>query len=173
MRVYVATTNAGKLREMEQLFAGAPFALASFEGYDDPVEGDVSYADNAALKARSLHAQSSRAKKPLIRVGARGEGKWREVPWDEAFDYAAGKLSAIKEKYVLARSSSGSGEGSEIPTPEDSLGGSRDSRSTLSAAGRGFCDPVGVAEGGEAVKPRPISEMSKTERDAPASRDVQ
>jgi thiosulfate reductase/polysulfide reductase chain A len=41
----------------------------------------------------------SRLKKPLIRAGARGEGKWREATWDEAFDYAAGKLSSIKQKY--------------------------------------------------------------------------
>ena len=57
MRVYVATTNAGKLREMEALFAGVPLSLATFEGYESPLEGDVSYADNAALKARALRAQ--------------------------------------------------------------------------------------------------------------------
>ncbi|HZO94692.1 MAG TPA: non-canonical purine NTP pyrophosphatase [Candidatus Baltobacteraceae bacterium] len=57
MLVYVATTNAGKLAEMEALFAGAPLRLATFEGYRSPLEGDVSYADNAALKARALRAQ--------------------------------------------------------------------------------------------------------------------
>ena|SRR5947209_6959894 len=57
MTVYVATKNAGKLRELEALFAGVGFALATFDGYADPVEGDTSYADNAALKARALHAQ--------------------------------------------------------------------------------------------------------------------
>jgi XTP/dITP diphosphohydrolase len=62
--VYAATRNAGKLRELEGLFAGAPFALATFAGYEDPVEGDVSYADNAALKARALHAQLQRAGTP-------------------------------------------------------------------------------------------------------------
>src|SRR6266567_2698222 len=41
----------------------------------------------------------NRLKQPLIRAGARGEGKWRTVSWDEAFDYTAQKLSAIKEKY--------------------------------------------------------------------------
>src|SRR5215472_2928041 len=41
----------------------------------------------------------NRLKQPLIRAGARGEGKWREVSWDEAFDYAAQKLTAVKEKY--------------------------------------------------------------------------
>src|SRR5919108_288696 len=41
----------------------------------------------------------ARLKKPLIRAGARGEGKWREVSWDEAFDHTAKNLSAIKDKY--------------------------------------------------------------------------
>jgi XTP/dITP diphosphohydrolase len=64
VRVYVATKNAGKLREMEALFAGTPFALETFAGYQDPAEGDTSYADNAALKARALHAQLARAGAP-------------------------------------------------------------------------------------------------------------
>jgi len=61
MIVYVATKNAGKLRELESLCAAAPFELTTFEGYEDPLEGDVSYADNAALKAHALRAQLLRA----------------------------------------------------------------------------------------------------------------
>ena len=61
MKLYVATKNAGKLREMESLLAGGAFELATYDGYEPPIEGDVSYADNAALKARSLHAQLARA----------------------------------------------------------------------------------------------------------------
>ena len=61
MTVYVATKNAGKLRELEALFAGAPFELKTFDAYADPVEGDASYADNAALKARALDAQLRQA----------------------------------------------------------------------------------------------------------------
>jgi XTP/dITP diphosphohydrolase len=64
VRVYVATTNFGKLREMEALFADAPLTLASYGDYEDPIEGDTSYADNAALKARALHAQLQRAGRP-------------------------------------------------------------------------------------------------------------
>ncbi len=64
MRVYAATKNAGKLRELEQLFAGSPFAIAVYGEYEDPVEGETSYADNAALKARALHAQLRRANRP-------------------------------------------------------------------------------------------------------------
>lgn len=41
----------------------------------------------------------NRLRQPLIRTGARGAGQWREASWDEAFDYTAQKLSAVKEKY--------------------------------------------------------------------------
>ena len=40
-----------------------------------------------------------RLKQPLIRVGARGEGKWRTATWDEAWDYTAKKLAEIKAKH--------------------------------------------------------------------------
>jgi XTP/dITP diphosphohydrolase len=64
MRVYVATGNFGKLREMERLFANTDFQVATFAEYVSPLEGDTSYADNAALKARALHAQLVRAGRP-------------------------------------------------------------------------------------------------------------
>lgn len=40
-----------------------------------------------------------RPQNPLIREGARGEGKWRSVSWDEAFDYVAERLLKIKNEY--------------------------------------------------------------------------
>ena len=36
---------------------------------------------------------------PLIRVGARGEGKFRKASWDEALDLVARKMLDIKQKY--------------------------------------------------------------------------
>lgn len=41
----------------------------------------------------------ARIKRPLIRAGARGEGKWRPASWDEAFDFAASRLAGVKAKY--------------------------------------------------------------------------
>src|SRR5215472_1470320 len=41
----------------------------------------------------------ARLKRPLIRAGERGEGKWKPATWDEAWDFAAQRLSAVKEKY--------------------------------------------------------------------------
>ena len=40
-----------------------------------------------------------RIQKPMIRAGERGEGKWREVSWDEAYAFIAEKMGAIKTKY--------------------------------------------------------------------------
>ena len=34
---------------------------------------------------------------PLKRVGARGEGKWKRVSWDEALDEVAGRLRGVQE----------------------------------------------------------------------------
>lgn len=40
-----------------------------------------------------------RLKQPLIRVGKRGEGKFRAVSWDEALDHVSDKLAGIMQKY--------------------------------------------------------------------------
>ncbi|MFP7754202.1 molybdopterin-dependent oxidoreductase [Thermodesulfobacteriota bacterium B35] len=47
----------------------------------------------------ALRDDTERPQGPLIREGARGEGKWRQVSWNEALDHVAGKLGEIKEKY--------------------------------------------------------------------------
>jgi len=47
----------------------------------------------------ALSADSERPQFPMIREGARGEGKWRRVSWDEAISHVAEKLSAIQEKH--------------------------------------------------------------------------
>lgn len=41
----------------------------------------------------------NRNKYPLIRVGERGENKWRRISWDEAIDTIAKKLMEIREQY--------------------------------------------------------------------------
>jgi thiosulfate reductase/polysulfide reductase chain A len=40
-----------------------------------------------------------RLKHPLIRVGARGSGQWRQASWDEALDLTARRLRDIRERY--------------------------------------------------------------------------
>ncbi|MGI9862244.1 molybdopterin-dependent oxidoreductase [Moorella naiadis] len=40
-----------------------------------------------------------RIKKPLIRTGDRGKGDFKEVSWEEALDYTAGRLKEIAARY--------------------------------------------------------------------------
>jgi thiosulfate reductase/polysulfide reductase chain A len=42
----------------------------------------------------------NRLKYPLLRKGARGEGKWQRLSWDQALDLAAEKLQSIGERYT-------------------------------------------------------------------------
>ncbi|HET9496341.1 MAG TPA: molybdopterin-dependent oxidoreductase, partial [Chloroflexia bacterium] len=42
---------------------------------------------------------ANRIKYPMIRVGARGEGKFRRATWDEALAYIADRLTNIKKTY--------------------------------------------------------------------------
>jgi len=40
-----------------------------------------------------------RLTRPLKRVGERGEGKWQEISWDEAFDFVEEKLGKIRKEF--------------------------------------------------------------------------
>ncbi len=55
--MYLATKNAGKREEFAALFAGTPIVLRTYDAYRDPIEGESSYTDNAALKANALREQ--------------------------------------------------------------------------------------------------------------------
>jgi thiosulfate reductase/polysulfide reductase chain A len=45
------------------------------------------------------HYDKERLKSPLIRKSERGEEKWVEVTWDEAFDYIVDKMNKMKATY--------------------------------------------------------------------------
>jgi len=47
----------------------------------------------------ALVADDERPQFPLIRAGARGEGKWRRVSWDEALGHVAAELTRIREAH--------------------------------------------------------------------------
>ncbi len=61
MTVYVATKNPGKRAELRAILAPFGWRVVVFSGYRDVIEGDASYADNAALKARALREQLAQA----------------------------------------------------------------------------------------------------------------
>ncbi len=46
-----------------------------------------------------LEYDDQRPQTPLIRMGQRGEGKWRRASWDEALDYIADKLKETIEAF--------------------------------------------------------------------------
>lgn len=67
--VYAATKNRGKLAELRAIFSEAGWTIEESALYIDVVEGDVSYTDNAALKARTLHAALVKAGRPAAVIG--------------------------------------------------------------------------------------------------------
>jgi thiosulfate reductase / polysulfide reductase chain A len=60
------------------------------------IEGALCARGGAGL---ALLEDSERPQTPLIRVGQRGEGKWRAVSWEEALDYTAARLREAMEEH--------------------------------------------------------------------------
>lgn len=63
------------------------------------VDGMKSSLCPRGVAGKALINDNERLKQPLIRDGARGEGKWRAVSWEEALDYTAEKLQGVIDKY--------------------------------------------------------------------------
>ncbi|HUW64804.1 MAG TPA: molybdopterin-dependent oxidoreductase [Spirochaetia bacterium] len=66
------------------------------------VEGDPGhpfsrgYLCPKGLAARDIVNSSHRLSQPLLRAGARGEGKWREISWPDALDLLAERLDEVR-----------------------------------------------------------------------------
>lgn len=59
----------------------------------------------ACLRGRALRQMvyaSDRLRFPMRRIGARGEGKFRRISWEEALDIVANEMRRIKETYSLS-----------------------------------------------------------------------
>ncbi len=69
------------------------------------IEGDPEHPWNQGrICARCLAMKQyvyhpDRLTRPLKRVGERGEGKWKEISWDEAYDLIEEKLDKIRREY--------------------------------------------------------------------------
>lgn len=61
MQLYAATRNAGKLRELRDLFAPYRVEIVELATYAQPEETSDTYRGNAAIKARALHDQLAAA----------------------------------------------------------------------------------------------------------------
>jgi XTP/dITP diphosphohydrolase len=57
MKTYVASTNAGKQRELEAILARSELELVTYPDYRETAEDAPSYVGNAILKARALTEQ--------------------------------------------------------------------------------------------------------------------
>ena len=64
--------------------------------YASGIDGGLCARGSAGL---ALIEDDERPQHPLIRDGARGEGKWKKVSWDEALDYTAKRLQEVMAKY--------------------------------------------------------------------------
>lgn len=81
-----------------------PIMVEVRDGEPHWIQGNPHSALKGALCARgaagiALERDDERPHGPLIREGARGEGKWRSATWDEALDYVADKMKAAIAKH--------------------------------------------------------------------------
>ena len=80
-------------------------AVQSVDGKVLKVDGNVNDPKSRGMLCGrgqggvSFMYDPDRLQSPMIRTGERGEGKFREVTWEEALDYTAEKILAIKEQY--------------------------------------------------------------------------
>jgi molybdopterin-containing oxidoreductase family molybdopterin binding subunit len=65
--------------------------------YPDP-EAGVGHICQKGLRAKDQPYHPDRLLYPLKRAGARGEGKWERISWDQALDEIAEKLLEIREE---------------------------------------------------------------------------
>jgi anaerobic selenocysteine-containing dehydrogenase len=76
---------------------------------DHPVSKGTLCPRGLAVKQLTHHPDKLRH--PLRRIGKRGEGKWEQITWDQAFDEIATKFQEIKDKYGAEAIVSGIGTG--------------------------------------------------------------
>ncbi len=82
-----------------------PIEVQTKDGVIEFIQGNPHMGGiNGALCARgaagkALIADSERIQQPMIRMGDRGQGNWKPISWDEALDYAAGKLKSVIDQY--------------------------------------------------------------------------
>lgn len=63
------------------------------------------------LAVAQLTHHPDKLRHPLKRIGKRGEGKWEQITWDQAYDEIAAKFLEIREKYGAEALWSGIGTG--------------------------------------------------------------
>ncbi|HVA35989.1 MAG TPA: non-canonical purine NTP pyrophosphatase [Candidatus Dormibacteraeota bacterium] len=109
MRIYLATGNAGKLREFQALLGNA-VELVMPEAYAAPEENQDTYEGNAAIKARALAAQV-RARDPEAMVLSDDSGISVDAlggaPGVHSADFGGEALSWSERREALLRALEG------------------------------------------------------------------
>ncbi|MDK2821492.1 MAG: NADH-quinone oxidoreductase subunit [Clostridia bacterium] len=72
--------------------------IVRVRGYENPLVNDGWLCVKGRF-GNDFVESPERIKRPLIRVGEKGEGKFKEVSWEEALDYTAKRLQEVKDKY--------------------------------------------------------------------------
>ncbi|GLS82275.1 DMSO/selenate family reductase complex A subunit [Paraferrimonas haliotis] len=89
--------------------SNCPIKYHSKDGVITQIETDYALEDQygnhqvrACVRGRSLRQRTyaaDRIKAPMKRVGKRGEGKFEEISWDEAFETIASKVTTLRDQY--------------------------------------------------------------------------
>lgn len=66
--------------------------------YTGAEEGEAHICQKGVMACRQPY-NKKRLTVPLKRVGERGEGKWEEISWDQAFDEIAAKMAQLRDDY--------------------------------------------------------------------------
>jgi anaerobic dimethyl sulfoxide reductase subunit A len=143
----LATIEDGRITEIRDNPLGGPAMRGCIRGYQ---------------AARMLDAPD-RLRKPLVRVGTRGSGQFREVSWAEALDRVAEGLVSIRERYgpeaVIHLGGSGSCRGALHNTGQltarflSLFGGSTVTYSGYSSAAAGFATPYVLGTSAAGIDP--------------------
>jgi anaerobic selenocysteine-containing dehydrogenase len=71
--------------------------LVKLEGHPDSIRGRGKICSKGAAGINQLY-DPDRVLYPMKRAGARGEGKWKRVSWDEALTEVAGRLKKLRDE---------------------------------------------------------------------------
>lgn len=98
----------------EMCSSRCPIEVTVKDGRGALIEGNHRFANKTSVCARGGAGinqlyDDQRLIKPLIRVGERGEGKFKEASWDEALKICAQRLDEISPVHTAARTSTRTG----------------------------------------------------------------
>ncbi|HBC7430125.1 MULTISPECIES: DMSO/selenate family reductase complex A subunit [Providencia] len=95
------TVNCGSRCPLRMHVVEGEIKYVETDNTGDDVYGDK-HQVKACLRGRSMRRRvynPDRLKYPMLRVGARGEGKFKQISWEEAYDLISGNLKRIIKDY--------------------------------------------------------------------------